>query len=151
MNGHRCNYPPHLHPELHRHPTGIQQAERMNEQMNNQMGLTVRNSIGKIHEPTTLEMDEIMSKYSSNTKILLCCFSELRFHLEAQGDWHCPSWVFTKQRWGGEVLRGTSLLPPFSYSFIYSTNRLIPCQAPGGTEMHNSLCNLHKPMKTVQW
>lgn len=74
----------HLHPELHRHTTGTQQAERMNEQMNGQMGLTVRNSIGRIHEPTTLEMDEIMSKFSSNTKILLC-FSELRFHLEAQG------------------------------------------------------------------
>lgn len=71
MNGHGCNYPPHLHPGLHRHTTGIQQAERMNEQMNSQMGLTVRNSIGKIHEPTTLDMEEI----KSNTEILLYCFS----------------------------------------------------------------------------
>lgn len=38
--------------------------------MNSQLGVTVRNSVRTIHEPTTLDTDEVMSKYSSSTKIL---------------------------------------------------------------------------------
>lgn len=77
-------------------------------------------------------MDEVMSKDPSNTKILLCYFSELRMTWKPSGDWHCLGHLSPKG-WGREALKEikemshtlfslTICAAHFSRSFIHSTN-----------------------------